>query len=266
MLSPPEVDEFAAFAVHLADVARAMLRPDGGAEPSVEVKDDRTLVTSLDRAIEARLSEVIAARYPAHGVWGEEFDRRNPGAAMQWILDPIDGTAQFIAGIPTYSTLIALAVDEVPVIGLMDFPATGDRWFGCWGRPTMRNGDPVRVRACGGLSDAMMSTSSPDFYSPAERPALESLRASTRWRIYGGAAMSYGLLASGRTDIACDTGFKVYDFACFRPIIEGAGGVVTDWEGSALTLRSGPRILAAGCARRHAEALALIRAGMAGRG
>lgn len=259
MLSASEADACSAFAGHLADIARAMLRPGAGPQPATEVKDDRTLVTSLDRAIERRLSAEIAAHYPRHGIWGEEFGRINSGAAFQWILDPIDGTAQFIAGIPTYSTLIALAVEETPVIGLMDFPATGDRWFGCVGRQTTQNGTPVRVRACNSLGEAMMSTSSPDFYAAEERPVLDSLRSRTRWRIYGGASMSYGLLASGRTDLTCDTSFKVYDFASFRPIIEGAGGVITDWQGHPLTTRSGPQVLAAGCRERHAEALELIR-------
>lgn len=259
LLQSAEADAFATFATHLAEIAHAMLRPGVGPQPATEVKNDRTLVTSLDRAIEQRLSAEIAARYPDHGIWGEEFGRINPGAAVQWILDPIDGTAQFIAGIPTYSTLIALAVEETPVIGLMDFPATGDRWLGCEGCPTTHNGRAVHVRACDSLAAAMMSTSSPDFYSDTERPALEILRSRTRWRIYGGASMSYGLLASGRTDLTCDTSFKVYDFASFRPIIEGAGGIISDWDGKPLTTRSGPQVLAAGCRNRHAEALDLVR-------
>ena len=257
-LAPAQADELSGFAVHLADIARGMLRPGAGPQPATEVKDDRTLVTSLDRAIEQRLSAEIAARYPAHGIWGEEFGRVNPGADLQWILDPIDGTAQFIAGIPTYSTLIALAVEETPVIGLMDFPATGDRWIGCTGRATTHNGTVCRVRSCDSLAEAMMSTSSPDFYSEAERPVLDALRSRTRWRIYGGASMSYGLLASGRTDLTCDTGFKVYDFASFRPIIEGAGGTITDWQGHPLTTRSGQQVLSAGSRQRHGEVLDLI--------
>jgi inositol-phosphate phosphatase / L-galactose 1-phosphate phosphatase / histidinol-phosphatase len=127
----------------------------------------------------------------------------------------------------------------------MDFPAIDERWIGSQGRPTSRNGEICRTSGRRELATAMMSTSSPDFYSDIERPVLDALRQATRWRIYGGAASSYGRLASGRTDLARDAGFQVYDFACFRPIIEGAGGVVTDWEGRPLTLESGPRNLAA---------------------
>ena len=249
-----ELDDCLAAASAFADISRAMLRAAAAETGAAELKPDRTFVTATDRAIEQRLREVIADRFPQHGIWGEEFARHQPGADWQWILDPIDGTAQFIAGIPVYATLIALARGGVPVIGLMDFPATGERWIGVQDRPTSHNGKTCHTSGACDLAAAMMSTSSPDFYAETERPRLDALRKATRWRIYGGAALSYGRLASGRTDLACDTGFQVYDFACFRPIIEGAGGVVTDWEGRPLTLDSGPRVLAAATRDLHSAA------------
>lgn len=235
-----------------------MLRAAAAETRASELKPDRTFVTATDRAIELRLRERIADRFPQHGIWGEEFGREKPGAGWQWILDPIDGTAQFIAGIPVYATLIALAKGGVPVLGLMDFPAIGERWIGCEGHATTCNGAICRTSRTMILSDAMMSTSSPDFYAETERPVLAALQGATRWRIYGGAALSYGCLAAGRTDLACDSSFQVYDFAAFRPIIEGAGGVVTDWEGRSLSLDSGSRVLAAATSGLHAEALRLL--------
>jgi histidinol phosphatase-like enzyme (inositol monophosphatase family) len=251
----PELDAYLAAASEFADVSRAMLHAAATETGAAELKPDRTFVTTTDRAIEQRLREVIAERFPQHGIWGEEFGRHQPGADWQWILDPIDGTAQFIAGIPVYATLIALARGGVPVLGLMDFPAIGERWVGLEGQPTTRNGEICRTSSTSDLASAMMSTSSPDFYAGDERPALDALRKATRWRIYGGAALSYGRLACGRTDLACDTRFQVYDFACFRPIVEGAGGVVTDWAGRTLTLDSGPQVLAAATPELHAAAL-----------
>lgn len=251
------LDELVATAEGLADLSRRMLSAAAGGA-AAEDKPDRTFVTAMDRDIEVRLRETILAQQPGHGVWGEEFGRSNPEAEFQWILDPIDGTAQFIAGIPVYATLIALAQGGAPIIGVMDFPATGERWTGCRGRPTLLNGAPCRVRDCASLAEAVMSTSSPDFYGEAERPVLGVLQQRTRWRIYGGAAMSYARLAAGRTDLACDAGFQVYDFAAMRPVIEGAGGIITDWEGRPLTLDSGRRLVAAGSARVHAAALEAI--------
>lgn len=253
-----ELDVCLTAASDLADISRAMLNAAAAETGAVELKPDRTFVTTTDRAIEQRLREVIAQRFPQHGIWGEEFGRHQPGADWQWILDPIDGTAQFIVGIPVYATLIALARGGVPVLGLMDFPAIGERWLGLEGQPTTRNGEICRTSSTSELASAVMSTSSPDFYSEDERPTLDALRRATQWRIYGGAALSYGRLASGRTDIACDTRFQVYDFACFRPIIEGAGGVVTDWDGRQLTLESGPRVLAAATPDLHVAALRCI--------
>lgn len=258
----PGLDEFVAAASDFADASRMMLRAAAEEAGAPELKADRTFVTATDRAIELRLREMIVARFPHHGIWGEEFGRHQPDAEWQWILDPIDGTAQFIAGIPVYATLIALARGGVPVIGLMDFPAVGERWIGCEGRPTRRNGAVCRTSGQRDLDAAILSTSSPDFYTAEELPALDALHGATRWRIYGGAAMSYGRLAAGRTDLACDARFQVYDFACFRPIIEGAGGVVSDWEGRPLTLGSGTRVLAAATAELHdAARRTIIRSG-----
>ncbi len=222
-------------------------------------KPDRTFVTAMDRAIEVRLRETILATHPAHGVWARSSAVPNPDAELQWNLDPIDGTAQFIAGIPVYATLIALAHGGVPIIGVMDFPATGERWTGCRGRPTLHNGKPCRVRTCASLGDAVMSTSSPDFYAEAERPVLSTLQQRTRWRIYGGAAMSYARLASGRTDLACDAGSKFTISRAMRPVVEGAGGIITDWEGRPLTLASGRRLVASGSAAVHDAVLEVIQ-------
>jgi inositol-phosphate phosphatase / L-galactose 1-phosphate phosphatase / histidinol-phosphatase len=257
-ISARVLDGLTAAAEDLANISRGMLVAAAGGD-AAESKPDRTFVTETDRAIEVRLRGEIDRRFPDHGVWGEEFGRTNPKAEFQWIIDPIDGTAQFIAGIPVYATLIALAHGDVPIIGVMDFPATNERWTGCIGRPSLHNGAPCRVRACEALADAVMSTSSPDFYSEAERPALHALQEQTRWRIYGGAAMSYARLASGRTDLACDTSFQVYDFAPMRPIIEGAGGMITDWAGQPLTLASERRLVAAGSAAVHEAALDAIK-------
>lgn len=254
-----DLDAWTAFGESLADEARTLFAPHIGLAPTVEVKADRSLVTALDSAIEVRLRERIQARFPAHGILGEELGPERLEAEAVWVLDPIDGTAPFIAGMPVFGTLIALLWRGRPVIGVMDFPVTHDRWVGVQGRPTRHNGAPCRTRACDALESAMLTTSNPDFYAAAERPAFEALRTRTRWRIYGGCCLAYGLLAAGRTDVAIDAGLKLYDYAPFVPVIEGAGGVITDWQGRSLSLHNpSRRIVAAGDARRHCEALDLI--------
>lgn len=252
-----DLDLWVAFAEGLADESRRMFAATE--RPAVSVKPDRSFVTALDQAIEHRLRAMIVDRYPRHGIIGEEGDDEAPPQSLTWVLDPIDGTAPFIAGVPVYGTLIALLADGVPILGLIDLPVTGERWVGAAGRATRHNASPISTRRCDSLSAAILTASNPDFFADDDRPALDALRAATAWRIYGGCCMAYGLLASGRTDVAIDTRLKLWDYAPYPPIIEGAGGIVTDWEGRPLRLDSGPRVLAAGDPARHAEALGLAR-------
>ena len=250
-----------AFANSLADEASRMIEAASTATLGTMAKPDKTFVTALDLDIERHLRARIHAAYPEHGIVGEEFDAEGADAEWVWTLDPVDGTMALVAGIPVYSTLISLSQHGIPVIGVMHFPAIGTRWVGATGRPTTCNGETCRTRTGAELHDAIQSASSPDFFAAGdEKRALDALSAQTAWRIYGAAALSYGRLAMGRTDLAIDAGLKVYDYAPFVPIVEGAGGTITDWSGQPITLKSGPRVLAAGDARRHAAALAVIKA------
>ena len=230
--------------------------------PNPETKPDRSFVTATDRAVEERLREMIADRFPQHGILGEEGQDVAPGANHVWVLDPIDGIAAFVAGVPVHGTLIALAQGGVPVLGLIDMHVTGQRWVGAAGQLTQLHHrgqiTVCRTRRGVGLDRAILSASNPDFFSEAERPALDALRKATAWRVWGASCMAYGLLASGRIDLSLDTALAVHDWAPFAPIIEGAGGKVTDWQGRPLRLDSGPQVLAAGDPTLHQQALALI--------
>jgi len=252
---------FIAFAHQLADAAAQMVEAQSASVPGAMVKEDRTFVTALDLEIETQLRARIRAQYPEHGIVGEEFAAEGAHAQWVWTLDPIDGTMALVAGIPVYSTLLSLSHQGVPVLGVMHFPAIGQRWVGAKGHPTTCNGQVCRTRAGAGLHDAILSASSPDFFrSSVEKQALAALVAQTAWRIYGTSALAFGRLAMGRTDLALDAGLKIYDYAPFVPILEGAGGTITDWAGRPITLASGSRVLAAGDARRHAAALAIVQA------
>lgn len=254
------LDEWLHFAHTLADAAHALLAPAASHRPEASLKADGSFVTSMDAEIESRMREMIGGRYPGHGILGEEGGAQALDAEAVWILDPIDGTAPFIAGLPVFGTLIALAWQGVPVLGMMHLPVTNQRYVGVTGRASTLNGRAIRTRPCADLSAAILTTSNPDFLGPSERPALDALRRPTAWRIYGGCCMSYGLLAAGRADLAIDAGLALYDYAAFRPLIEGAGGVITDWQGRPITLDSGSQVLAAGDDQCHREAFALIAA------
>lgn len=259
-MSPLEtrIASHATFAAELAGCARHLLIEFEQAPLNVELKKDRSFVSAMDARIEANLRKMISAKWPEHGIIGEEENWHAPDAEWVWVLDPIDGTAAFIAGLPVYGTLIALAYRNVPVIGIIDIPKLDLRWTGIAGKRTTLNGKACTVQAPSSLSSAILSTSNPDFYEQSELSSLEAMRRATAWRIYGGAALSYGRLAEGRIHLSMDSGLQIYDFAPFRPIIEGAGGIITDWNGAPITLASGPRILAAACTDQHQTALSLI--------
>ncbi len=246
------------FARSLADTSRAMLRQAGRDPIHRWAKSDGSPVTATDRAVETRLREAIEKRYPDHGVVGEEHGESSSDRELVWVLDPIDGTLAFMAGIPVYGTLIALLQDRTPVLGIIDMPATGERWIGCRGHATTRNGEPVRVRECEDLSGALLSTSNPDFFSPTDLPALERLRIATSWTVYGGSCMAYAQVASGRIDIGIDVDFDPHDYLALVPVIEGAGGTISDWAGESLTLDSGDRFVASCSPHLHQQTLAIV--------
>jgi histidinol phosphatase-like enzyme (inositol monophosphatase family) len=252
------VDELIAFSELLADEARAILRETAAAPSDIEYKADASPVTDLDRRIEARMRELIDDRYPNHGILGEEHGSRDLDAELVWVLDPIDGTAPFIAGIPVYGTLIGLARDGRPFLGVIDHPATDDRWVGLSGSFARHNGSAVRTRNCQRMEDAFATNSNPDYLNEQERNQFTALKSRVRYMQYGGSCYAYAMLASGRTDIGLDAAFDPFDVFAPAAVIEGAGGIVTDWSGKCIDLEWRGQILAAGCAKMHEQALSVL--------
>ena len=244
-------------AERLADAAGAAIRPLFRGEWSEERKPDTTFVTEADRAAEAAMRAIIEAERPDDGIVGEEYGTRNEGAGRQWVLDPIDGTTSFIAGRPIFGTLIALVQDGWPVLGVIDQPIAGERWVGRIGHGTTFNGKPACVRSCKELGDAVLGTTTPHQFSGDEVDAFMGLAKSVAERkiIYGGDCYNYGLVASGHVDIVCEAGLKLYDFAALVPVVEGAGGVMSDWQGNPLDAGSDGRVLALGDPARLEDVL-----------
>ncbi|MGH7123578.1 MAG: inositol monophosphatase family protein [Stellaceae bacterium] len=253
--------EHLALAVELADEARSLVRPRFRTRVSTEEKADGSPVTEIDTALEARLRERIRARFPGHGVVGEESGAERGDTDWVWVLDPIDGTQSFILGKPTFATLIGLMFRGKPVLGVIEHPALGDRWVGAAGSPTLFNGAPARVRACARVSEAALSTTGPNWFSPDELVAFDRVRGSAKVQHWGGDCHAFGLIASGFIDLVIESSHHLHDFCALVPVLEGAGGIMTDWAGRALGAGRGPRVIAAGDRRVHAEALALLGAG-----
>lgn len=242
----PTHSELVAFAEFLADAARPIARRYFRRPLTIEDKQDHSPVTVADREIERRLRELINARYPEHGIFGEEEGGADLDNAHLWVVDPIDGTKSFISGMPTFGTLVAFMGLDAPRIGVIDMPALDERWTGAGGRPTYRNGEPCRTRSCGRLADAIIYATSPDIFSAEESGLFETVSRAARMRRFGGDCYAYALLASGCVDAVMEAQMKPYDYLALVPIIEGAGDHLRLAGRAAGPLRRRPR-----ACRRH---------------
>mgnify|MGYP005813230863 CR=1 FL=1 len=249
-------DVYLSFAAELADAVRPIVLSYFRTRLDVVSKPDASPVTIADRTVELRLRERIEQRFPDHGIIGEEIGVKR-GNAFTWIIDPIDGTKSFITGFPLFGTLISLTCEGQPFCGLIDVPATGERWMAKPGL-TLFGGRSAQTSACEALADARFYTTSPDMFANEDAEVFERLSKSARLRRFGGDCYIYGLLASGHCDIVLETGLQPYDYMALVPVVQGSGGCITDWKGSPLSIHSDGRVLAAATPKLHADALALI--------
>jgi histidinol phosphatase-like enzyme (inositol monophosphatase family) len=216
-------------------------------------------VTEADRAGEVAMRHLIKRSFPTHGIVGEEFGSEDAEREYVWVLDPIDGTKAFMAGLPVWGTLIGLLREGTPVYGLMHQPFTAERFWGDGAGATYkgRQGErKLKTRRCASLSDALISTTSPRMFSPEALPAYERVERETRIARYGCDCYAYCMLAAGHIDLVIEAGLKPYDVVALIPIIEGAGGIVTNWTGESAA--KGGSICAAGDRRIHDAALKLL--------
>jgi inositol-phosphate phosphatase/L-galactose 1-phosphate phosphatase/histidinol-phosphatase len=255
-----DLDLFLALAADLADAAGEAIRPYFRQPIKVDDKPDLSPVTAADRAAEEIMRRLIAARFPEHGIFGEEFGRERDDAEYVWVLDPIDGTKSFISGVPLFGTLIALAHRGRPILGIIDQPISRERWIGAAGRATTFNGNPIRCRPCAVLAAATVFSTGPDMFKGPDAAAHGRVAAAAKLVRFGADCYAYGLLAHGLIDLVIEASLKPYDFSAMVPIVEGAGGIATDWRGAPLTLASEGRVVVAGDRNAHREALALLSA------
>jgi len=224
----------------LADAARAAITPLFRGDWTAQTKSDSSPVTQADRAAEAAMRAILESDRPDDGIIGEEYGRHNEDAGRQWVLDPIDGTISFMAGRPIFGTLIALMQDGWPVLGIIDQPIAGERWVGRLGTGTTFNNRPVHTRTGIALDQCVLATSSPHYFTADQAEAYMALAKAAGGNkrqgtiVYGGDCYNYGLLAGGHIDIVCEAGLEIYDYAALVPVVEGAGGTMSDWQGNPL--------------------------------
>lgn len=231
-LAPTQVDDkLRTFAKNLVEAAAEAIRPHYRSTLEILEKSDESPVTVADRSAETAMRKLIEAHYPDHGILGEEYGEINPQAEYRWVLDPIDGTKSFILGIPMFVTLVALERRGVPILGLANQPILNQCLIGD-GDTTTLNGEPVSVRPCGSLGKARLLT--PDHLMieqhQAAAPFEKLIRSVKSYRCIGD-GYAYTLLATGFVDAVVDPIMFPWDLAALIPIIRGAGGTITTWQG-----------------------------------
>ncbi len=264
VLSDAEIDELVAFAAEVTRRAAPSIlehfrRPMVVADKAVgnELYDP---VTEADRGAESVIRTLIDERYPQHGIYGEEHGFRPGTSGLTWVIDPIDGTRSFITGQLNWATLIGLFDGQRALLGAVHQPYTGELFLARPGAAWMERGADRRdlhTRECASLASAVLYTTHPQlFTTPAERAVFQLIAARAQLQRYGGDCYSYCMLAHGLVDIVVEASLYPYDVQALIPLVEAAGGVITDWQGGSAAM--GGRVVAAGDARLHAEALSIL--------
>jgi myo-inositol-1(or 4)-monophosphatase len=259
--------DFAAFVEKLADIAGETILPFFRTSIGAEDKNIGGMfdpVTEADRAAEAMMRRLIGNTFPNHGIIGEEFGCHQENADYVWVLDPIDGTKSFISGMPIWGTLIGLLHHGHPTYGMMVQPFTRERFIGdgrgaIWRGPGLNHAmteRKLKTRSCESLAKATVMTTSPLLYSEEKLAALRRVEKQARLSRYGCDCYAFAMLAAGHVDCVIEAGVQTYDIAPLMPIIEGAGGIVTNWQGGDAAF--GGDVIAAGDKRIHAQVLKLL--------
>jgi len=226
----------------------------------VESKADSSPVTEADRKVESQIRKLIGQRHPEHSIIGEEHGSDTRRADYEWIIDPIDGTKSFISGMPTFGTLVGITHHQQPIIGVIDMPILNERWIGTAGEATTYNGETCRVSKVTRLAQATLYCTEPDMFNAPQLEKFEQLRCQVYLRRFGGDCYNYCLLASGQIDLVVEGDLHYYDIMALVPVVEGAGGVITDWQGQALVAGWGGLVVAAATPELHAAALSILNA------
>lgn len=243
----------------LAEASGAIARRHFRNDHDLGYKSDTTPVTQADWEIETALRRMIHKAFPYDSIIGEEFDTYHGDSAYTWVIDPIDGTKAFATGRATFATLVARCHNGVPVTGMIDQPVMEDRWLSTDGRTSYFNGQQCRINRCEHLDQARLHITSPVRMLQAKGgDKLEKLEEACSLCIYQGDSYAYGLLASGHLDVCVETNLAPHDFLAAVPIVHGAGGRISDWDGRELHMESAGDVIAASTPVLHHQVLQLL--------
>jgi len=262
-LSADRLKALDAFLIRLNQAAAEVILPLFRADHGLQNKAGPGAfdpVTQADKGAESAIRKLIAEHYPDHGVIGEEWGEDRPDSEFVWVLDPVDGTRAFIAGLPVWTTLIGLRFQGQPVLGSIGQSFLGEIFIGHAGGARLLHpgGErPLKVRACAGLAEAVIASTDASLFKDGQRQAWNAVRAASRLARFGCDAYAYAMVALGTIDLVVETGLKAWDIEAAIPVLAGAGGMITNWRGEPVG-QAGGKIAIAGDRRVLDEALALL--------
>ncbi len=259
MLNNSYLKEFVSLANILADKSAEVIMQYFRCQFNIETKEDNTPVTIADKNSEEKIRELIMQTYPSHGIIGEEYEEINLDSEFTWVIDPIDGTQSFIAGHKDFGTLIALLQNKKPILGIINCPAHQERWIGIHNQPTTLNGIVVATSSIQKIKDGYAFTSGLYFEDDKFKKKFNKIIQQAKYYRFGGDCYMYGMLASGLIDIVIEDTLKIYDYMALIPVIEGAGGVVSDNNNKAITLESDGSFIATANTILHKEVAEMLK-------
>ena len=263
-LSPARIETLEALLIELNAVSAKAILPLFRVENGLVDKGHNGLfdpVTEADKGGEAAIRKLVRERFPKHGFIGEEYGEERADAEFVWVIDPVDGTRAFIAGLPVWTTLIGLRFQGEPVLGSIGQPYLDEIFLGSpAGARLLARGEtrPLKVRACPLLTDAIIATTDPAIFDGAERGAWRQVRSAAKLARLGCDAYAYAMVALGTLDLVVEAGLKPWDIEAAMPVIAGAGGLVTDWRGAPVGPEAG-QVAIAGDPACLEEALVALR-------
>lgn len=250
--------ELLKFSNYLADESEKIIRKYFRNTMEVNNKKDSTPVTIADKNTELKIRELIELKYPDHAILGEEFDKKDTKSEYLWVIDPIDGTRSFIAGHKDFGTLIALLYKNEPVIGIINCPMHDERWVGVKGSKTLLNNKVINTSSVESVNESYLCTSGLYFENTHFREGYERIRRQSKYYRYGGDCYMYGMAASGFIDIVIEDTLKTHDYMALIPVIEGAGGKITDKYGKKINLLSEGSVVVSANEELHNKVINII--------
>ena len=252
------LNKYLDFANNFADKSGGILKKKFEESFNIETKNDGSMVTEVHRQIEELFIKELKRKFPEHGVLGEEFGSRKPNSSHQWIIDPLDGTHSFIAGKPLFGTLLCLTIEDIPSVGIVDIPILNERWQGAKGLGVKKNMSKCKITDDKQLKDCILSSTSLLMFDENHVEIIKNIYKQVKFPIFGTDCYAYGLLLSDKIDMIIEANMKPWDYMAQVTLIKEAGGIISDWSGKPLTVKSDGKVIAAKSEKSYSQAMVYL--------